>query len=78
MADLKTWGRGYEMNAALPILAKLGIYRISSEKQETFIRLLILSICGILGEIVCFAAELLYLETIDIFSSIFHKAVCSA
>ena len=38
------------MLAQFPVLARLGIYRISSEKQETLIKLMILSICAILCE----------------------------
>lgn len=37
-----------KMLTQFPLLARLGIYRISSEKQETLIKLMILSICGIL------------------------------
>lgn len=37
------------MSTQFPLLAKLGIYRISSEKQETLIKLMVLSICAILS-----------------------------
>ena len=36
------------MSTKLPFLARVGIYRISSEKQETVLKLLALSIAGIL------------------------------
>lgn len=36
------------ISAKLPFLARLGIYRISSEKQETLLKLLALSTAAIL------------------------------
>ncbi len=35
-------------SSQIPFLSQLGLYRISSEKQETLIKLMVLSICGIL------------------------------
>ena len=37
-----------KMSAQFPVLSQLGIYRVSNEKQETLIKLMILSICAIL------------------------------
>lgn len=37
-----------KMSTKLPFLARLGIYRISAEKQETFLKLLALSTAAIL------------------------------
>ena len=41
------------MSTKLPFLARLGIYRISSEKQETLLKLLALSTAAILCETIC-------------------------
>jgi hypothetical protein len=37
------------MSTQFPVLSQLGIYRVSGEKQETLIKLVVLSICAILG-----------------------------
>ena len=43
------WGPGKsEMSTQVPFLSRLGIYRISIEKQETLIKLMVLSTCAIL------------------------------
>ena len=36
------------MSFQIPVLSQLGVHRISSEKQETLIKLMVLSICAIL------------------------------
>ena len=43
-----TCGLVYRMSTKVPFLARLGIYRISSEKQETLLKLLALSTAAIL------------------------------
>ena len=41
---------GAKMSTKVPFLARVGIYRISSEKQETLLKLLALSTAAILCE----------------------------
>ena len=41
-------GKEWEMSTQVPYLSRLGIYRISIEKQETLIKLMVLSTCAIL------------------------------
>ena len=41
---------GTKMSTKVPFLARVGIYRISSEKQETLLKLLALSTAAILCE----------------------------
>ena len=39
------------MSTKVPFLSRLGIYRISSEKQETLLKLVVLSTAAILCEL---------------------------
>lgn len=49
-----------KMAAQFPMLSQLGIYRVSGEKQETLIKLMVLSICAILGKVVSTLSASLY------------------
>ena len=75
------------MSTQVPYLSRLGIYRISIEKQETLIKLMVLSTCAILCKRSYFSGVLgthsrsTYIETMFVFPgsySFFHQAVCSS
>ncbi len=40
-----------KMSGSVPLLVRLGIYRVSKEKQETLLKLMVLSTAAILGKI---------------------------
>lgn len=67
-----------KMPTQLPLLAQLGIYRISSEKQETLIKLLVLSICAILGTffVVFLRRVSPFSAAVYPFFSIFYQTIC--
>lgn len=51
------------MSSQIPVLSQLGLYRISSEKQETLIKLMVLSICAILCKLSVLFFCFVYLST---------------
>lgn len=75
------------MSTQVPYLSRLGIYRISIEKQETLIKLMVLSTCAILCKRSYFTSVLgthslsTFIETMFVLPgsySFFYQAVCSS
>lgn len=70
------------MSTQVPYLSRLGIYRISIEKQETLIKLMVLSTCAILCKwpemSTCSSQLCAFVETMVIVysCSVFHETVC--